>query len=356
MSTKHLKLTATALLFGLCAAACATGARAQLVLDGETISDGKTLAAAKAEGRLLHYGTYPIDAMKPIHDAFQSETGIKVEYVRLPSQGMFQRVTSEYAAKKLEADIVDLTELPLIQQLIDRGLLNSPHKVPSFDKIPAPIREAEGRWYALVRPVGVAAVNRSRVADSDIPKSWKDLLNPKWKGLIGTANIDAGGSVLTLYSFLREKVDPQYWQKLAALSPRIYPAVAPLSTDLTRAELALAIGAIAEPVWLQMKAGAPVKVIFPSEGISSFPAAGGVSTTAKNPNAAALFLDWITSRHGGNVVARGGAYPANSAADRPHLEGLDYPPQDQVYNLKADEWIATRDARMKEWRETFGVK
>ncbi|MGZ5834761.1 MAG: ABC transporter substrate-binding protein [Xanthobacteraceae bacterium] len=334
----------------------ATQVQAQLVADGETIADANLLAAAKGEGRLLHYGTYPADAMKPVHEAFQSETGIEVEYIRLPSQGMYARVTSEFAAKKLEADIVDLTELPLIQQLIERGVLNAPYKVPSFDQIPAAIREAEGRWYALVRPVGVVAVNRSRMADNDIPKSWKDLLDPKWKGHIGTANIDAGGSVLTLYSFLRDKVDPDYWKKLAALSPRIYPAVAPLSTDLTRGEIALAIGAIAEPVWLQMKAGAPVKVIFPKEGISSFPAAGGVSTTAKNPNAAKLFLDWITSRHGGNVVARGGAYPTNPASNRPSLEGLDYPAPDQVYNLKADEWIATRDERMKEWRATFGVK
>ena len=334
----------------------ATVARAQLVADGETIADAKLLAAAKAEGKLLHYGTYPVDAMKPVHAAFEQETGIKVEYVRLPSQGMFSRVTSEFAAKKLEADIVDLTELPLIQQLIERGVLNAPHKVPSFIMIPTAIRENDGRWYALVRPVGVAAANLSRVAGTDLPKSWKDLLDPKWKGLIGTANIDAGGSVLTLYSFLREKVDPDFWKKFAANQPRIYPAVAPLSTDLTRGEIALAIGAIAEPVWLQMKAGAPVRVIFPSEGISSFPAAGGVSTTAKNPNAAALFLNWITSKHGGNIVARGGAYPTNPASNKPHLEGLDYPTQDQVYNLKADEWIATRDERMREWRATFGVK
>jgi iron(III) transport system substrate-binding protein len=340
----------------LCWIGLGTAAEAQLVVDGETISDAKTFTAAKAEGRLLHYGTYPIDAMKPIHQAFEAETGLKVEYVRLPSQSMYQRVTSEYAAKRLEADIVDLTELPLIQQLVERGVLNAPHKVPGFDKIPAAIREQDGRWYALVRPVGVVAVNRSRVADNEIPKSWKDILDPKWKGLIGTANIDAGGSVVTLYSFLREKIDPDFWPKLAALTPRIYPSIAPLATDLARGEIAIAIGAIAEPIWLQMKAGAPVKVIFPSEGISSFPAAGGVSTTAKNPNAAALFLDWITSRHGGNIVARGGAYPANVTSDKPHLEGLDYPPQDQVFNLKLEQWVVQRDDLMKQWRETFGVK
>ena len=345
-----------ALLPALCAVALGTAAHAQLAFDGETIADAGLLAAAKAEGKLLHYGTYPADAMKLVHAAFEKDTGIKVEYVRLPSQGMFARITSEFAARKLEADIVDLTELPLISEIVARGVLASPHKVPSFDAIPAAIKDPEGRWYALVRPVGIVAVNRARVPDNEIPKSWKDLLNPKWKGMIGTPSIDGGGSVLTMYTFLREKVDKDFWEKFAAQTPRIYPAVAPLSTDLTRGEVALAIGAIAEPVWLQMKAGAPVKVIFPSEGISSFPAAGGVSTTAKNPNAAKLFLNWMTSKHGGNVVARGGAYPTNPGSNKPTLEGLDYPAQDQVFNLKADEWIATRDERMKEWRATFGVK
>jgi iron(III) transport system substrate-binding protein len=352
----RVKVLATVLLGAAVSLGILQAAHAQLVIGGETISDAKTFDAAKKEGKLLHYGTYPVDAIKPVHEQFKADTGIAVEYIRLPSQGMFQRVNSEHAAKKLEADIVDLTELPLIQTWIDRGILNVPRKVPSFDKIPASIKEPEGRWYALVRPVGVIGVNLARVAAADVPKSWKDLLHPRWKGLLGTPSIDAGGSVLTMYSFLREKVDPDFWKKFAAQSPKIYPSIAPLSTDLARAEIAVGIGAFAEPVWLQMKAGAPVRVIFPAEGISSFPAAGGISTTAKNPNAAALFLDWMTSRHGGNVIARGGAYPSNSTSDTPHLEGLVYPPQDQVWNLNSQEWIATRDARLKEWRDTFGVK
>ncbi|HEY4775084.1 MAG TPA: extracellular solute-binding protein [Xanthobacteraceae bacterium] len=336
--------------------AIAVPAEAQLAVDGETVADAKTFEAAKKEGRLLAYGTYPGDMMKPILAAFESDTGIKAEYVRLPSQGMYQRVTAEFAAKKLEADYIDLTDLPLIQQLINRGILNVPHRVPAFEQIPAAIKDPQGRWYAVIRPVAVIAVNRSRVADADIPKSWKDLINPKWKGIVGTVSIDAGGSVLSLYSFLREKVDPDFWPKFAALTPRIYPTIAPLTTDIARGEIALGIGAIAEPIWLQMKAGAPVKVVFPSEGIAVFPAAGGISTTAKNPNAAALFLNWLTSKRGGNVIARGGAYPANPGSNRPHLEGLEYPSVDRVWNLQLAEWMAERESRMKLWRETFGVK
>ena len=106
----------------------------------------------------------------------------------------------------------------------------------------------------------------------------------------------------------------------------------------------------------QIRAGAPLKVIFPVEGIPSFSAAGGITSVAKNPNAAALLLDWMTSKRGGDVIATVGAYGANAGAARPQAEGLDYPPAEKVWNLDADQWMKTREPWMKEWRETFGVK
>jgi len=330
-------------------------ARAELVIDGETITDAATFDAAKKEGRLLLYGTYPGDAMSPIIAAFQSDTGLKVDFVRLPTQNMFQRVVSEFAAKKLEADYIDLADLTLVQQLIDRGILNVPHKVPAFDRIPAEIKNPEGRWYGIIRPVSVIGVNKSRVADADLPKSWNDLLGSQWKGgLIGAPSVDAGGSAFTMYAFLRTKIDPGFWKKFAAQAPHIYPAISPVATDLARGEVAIGIGALGEQTALQIKAGAPLTVIFPTEGIMSFALGGGISTTAKNPNAAALFLDWMTSRRGGNVIAAGGAYPANATANRPNVGGLEFPPADQVWNMRIEDWIETRDAAMTEWRQIFG--
>src|SRR4051794_40953780 len=117
------RLIAIAMTVAILCIPFAHPARAQLVIGGEDISHAQTVDAARKEGRLLAYGTYPADAMKPILAAFQQDTGIAVEYVRLPTQSMYQRITSEFAAKKLEADYVDLTDLPLIGQLMERGIL-----------------------------------------------------------------------------------------------------------------------------------------------------------------------------------------------------------------------------------------
>lgn len=330
-------------------------AQAQLVLDGETIADAKTVDAAKQEGRFLYYGVYPIEQMRPILNAFKADTGITVDYVRLPGPAMFQRVTTEFAAKRLEADLVDVTDLSWVQQFIDLGIYTVPHKVPSFASIAPATRDDQGRWYSILRPTSVIGVNLSRVAAADVPKTWKDILDPKWSGAVGFADINGGGPFI-MFSWLQEKIDPDYWKKLAALKPRLYPTLLPVATDLARGEVAVAIGAFAEQTMAQMKAGAPLQVIFPPEGFTVFPAAGGITSSAKNPNAAALFLDWVTSKRGGDVVAQGGAYPANPKSNDPELLGYKFPPQSQVYNMPIDQLIKTREAKVKEWRETFGAK
>jgi iron(III) transport system substrate-binding protein len=332
------------------------GAAAQLVVEGETIADAALLDAAKKEGKLLLYSVYTNEPMQVIVGAFQRDTGIKVEVVRLPGAQMFQRVTSEFAANRLDADYMDVTDLGWIAQLIDRRILNVAHKVPAFAQIPETTRDPEGRWYSFVRVAEVVGINTSRVKEADAPKSWKDLLDPKWKGLVGTPDIHAGGSMWTMYSFLRERVDPDFWKKFAAQSPKFYPSIAPAAVDLARGEVPIVAGPLAEPALTQAKAGAPLKVIFPTEGVASFPAAGGITATAKNPNAAKLWLNWTMSRHGGNIIARQGGYPANAQSERPRFEGVEFPSQDKVWNLKIDAWTAGRDAGVKEWREIFGVK
>lgn len=323
-----------------------------LVIDGEKISDEQTWEKAKQEGVLIHYGTYGQDLMKVIHGEFTKDTGIKVEYVRLSGSNNYQRILSESSAGKLGADLVDLTDLVLINDLVSRGIM-APHKVPTFDSIPAELKDPDGDWYGVVRPISILAINTARIAEADAPTSWKDLLDPKYDGQVGTNNID-GGSALSMFSFLREKVDPDFWTKFAARKPRVYDGVAPLSTDLVRGDLGLATGPISEVILSQMGKGAPVKVIFPTEGIPSFQIPAGVTKAAQHPNAAALYLDWATSKRGGNVIASVGAYPINAQSNRPSKSGVEYPDYSQVWNLSADAWEKNADAYRKEWLKVFG--
>lgn len=342
-------LSALALALGLSGAAQAQEA---LVIDGETITSAETLAAGREEGRLVQYGAYPPDAMKVIHDAFTADTGIQVEFIRMSTAPLFQRIVSEAEAGRLAADIVDLTDIVMVSDLMDRGILNVPYRVPNFDAIPDELKDPEGRWYSYINPIWTVAVNTARIAEEDLPESWEDLLDPKYDGQLAVVNVD-GGSAFSMYSLLRERIADDYWERLAERNPRVYESVSPLTADLARGDVGIAITA-PEPVMLQIAAGAPLRTFYFPEGTPAFPDAGGITSTASNPNAAKVFLDWITSERGGDAVASALAFGSNPASADPRVEGGEYPARDDLWVLDPDTWRETHQTGREEWRTLFG--
>ena len=338
----------------LAAAALIPDAHAQLVKDGEEIADAKLFAAAKAEGKVNIFGTYPSESLQSVLDEFKKDTGLALDYVRLPTSRMYDRVIAEFAANRLDADYVDLTDLALIKGWMERGILME-HKVPSHDKIARQLRDDNGRWYYIVRPIQVIAVNTETLKEADHPKRWRDLLDPKYKGLIGMPHLDAGGSALALYAFWRNKIGPDAWQKLAANEPRIQATAIPVQNDLQRGRTSVAtVGASG---MLQLIADkAPIKIIIPEEGLVAFGAMGNVAKTAKNPNAAKVWVNYVTSKYGSTLMSKTGSYGTHMDAPTPRSGPYVFPPQDQVYTLDIDEWSKIVENYPKEWRDVFDKK
>ena len=340
------------LALGLAVSALAYGeARAQaLVVNGEEIADAALFAAAKKEGRVDVYGAYPTESIQPVLDGFKKDTGIALEYVRIPSSRMYDRVLAEFASNKLEADYADLTDLTLIKEWVSRGVLAA-HKVPWHDKIADNLKHPDGRWYYIVRPIYVIGVNTAEVSEKDYPKTWKETLEPKWKGKVGMQSIDAGGSAVTLHSFLRIKVADNAWNLLAQNEPRFQATIAPVISDLVRGRTPLAY-VDANSIVAQTKDGAPLKAIFPAEGIASFGAFGNVTSTAKHPNAGKVWINYVTSKHGSSLMSLSGAYGTHPDAAPPSAPGITFPPQDKVWTIQADLWDKISQPWQQEWKDT----
>jgi iron(III) transport system substrate-binding protein len=331
-------------------------ARAQgLVTGGETIADAELLQAAKREGTVTMYGSLPTRNWSQAGEAFQKETGVRVSYINLISPRIFARANAEFAAGKLEADWVDTTEVLMAKDWVERGLLRQPHKVPAFDRLAPELRDAEGAWYSIFRTPYVFGINTEVVKESEAPKSWKDLLHPRWRGQLGLPSIDSGGALFNAYAFLREKFGEEYLRGLAAQRPRIYPSSTPLLTDLVRGEVAVTFTAPAS-IRSQIDQGAPLRGIFPEEGVSAYATTGGITTTAPHPNAARLYVNWMTSRHGSNVLAASGIYGSHPEADAPTAPGLTLPPSSGVWTMPLDRWAAQRDTYLTSWRTIFGTR
>jgi iron(III) transport system substrate-binding protein len=332
--------------------AAAAAAPTDLVAGGVTIADGATYDAAKKEGRLVLYSTYDSTVMKPIVDAFQADTGLSVDVIRLTSQPMFDRVVAEYAAHKLGADYVDTTDITLTAQLADKGILRG-FKVPNFGAIESVLRAGDGTWYSIIRSIMVIGVNTALVKPSDVPATWSDLLDPKFKGKIGFASIDAGGTSYGMYFFMRQRFGLDYWKKLAAQGARIVPSAAPVVTDLARGETVVGLDPISSLV-AGAATGAPIKIVAPAEGVPSFGISGGITATAPHPHAAEVWMDWITSKRGCAAIGDTAAYGILRGEPTPRVAGVTLPPENGIYNIRISDYNQVRDTYTKEWHQIFG--
>jgi iron(III) transport system substrate-binding protein len=327
-----------------------------LTIGGETIADAELLAKAKQEGSITIYGSLPTRNWSLAGEAFQRETGIRIDYINLISPRIYARANAEFAAGRLAADWVDTTEVLMAKDWMERGLLRQPYKVPNFDSLDPVLRDPDGHWYSIFRTPYLLAVNTGVVDAREYPVSWNDLLDAKWRGgRIGLPSIDGGGAFFNAYAFLREKLGIDYLRRLAAQRPRIYPSSTPLLTDLVRGEVGVTIMAPAS-IRSQMDQGAPLKGILPREGVSAYATTGGITTSAPHPNAIRLYLNWLASLHGSNTVASSGIYGINARANTPAVRDLDIPPVADVWTMPLDRWAAQREAYIADWRGIFGTR
>jgi iron(III) transport system substrate-binding protein len=329
--------------------------RAQpLVLDGEEIADAKLVAAAKAEGKISIYSTNQTELMAEVLDSWKKNVGIEIEYLRVPTVKLYDRVLAEFTAGKLDVDYANLTDLTLIKEWLSRGILAA-HKVPWDVRIAPELKHPEGRWYYSFRSMQTIAVNTELVKEAEFPKSFKDLYEPKWKGKLGTQTVEAGGSALTLFAFLRMRVGPDSWERLAAVEPRTYATSAPMYNDIVRGRIAAALGT-ASAFSEAIENGAPLKIMFPAEGMATFGSMGNVTSTAKHPNAGRLWVNFLTSKHAANFIAKQGVYATHPDAPRAVAAGYTFPPQHELWNISPDQWDSIQKTWPDEWRKIFGKK
>lgn len=321
-----------------------------LVLDGEQIADQTLYDAAKKEGKLLLYATFEAHGMAQVVAKFQSDTGLQVEVVRLPSAEMFDRATAEFAAHKLAADYVDTTDITLTQKLVDRGILTA-YKSPFFGDIDSSLRSPDGKWYTLWRSAMAIGVNSALVPPADMPARWDDLLDPKWKGKATLENIDAGGSSFSFWYFMRQRYGIGAWRKLAALNARFGYSAQPVATNLARGEAAIAVTPV-ESFLTAIASGSPVKIVVPPGG-PSFGISGGITSIAPHPHAAQLWINWMTSKEGGALLASIGAYPIRRGSPTPTVPGVKMPPD--IYNIRPADYEKSYVPFVKEWHKMFGV-
>jgi ABC-type Fe3+ transport system substrate-binding protein len=260
--------------------------------------------AAKKEGKVVVYGAQVPQAMKPLHAAFEKKYGISVEYWRGSSTQVSERALTEWRAGKPGFDVVEGNRgVQLIMR--DDGLFQK-YIPPSSEKFPAKFKEKDGMitpWRVL--PISIL-YNTDMVKPGELPKTFDDLLQPKWSGKITmpdpTRHTTTAQFLWNLNKFKGDK-----WldlvRGLAKQRPLLVESLAPVTTTIIKGEAPVGITYIK---YVKQYKG-PVSYVLMDKYLTD-PNYMSLSAKAAHANAAKLYLDFICSAEGQKLVAEEGEF------------------------------------------------
>ena len=259
-------------------------------------ADAALIEAARKEGKVVWYTTLIVNqAIRPLKEAFEKTyPGIELQYARADEAPTAAKILAEAQAGRVQADIFDgiSNMIPL-----KRAGLVVPHGSPSAGKIPADLKDREGYWISILIYVFSPGINTTLVSKEQAPKTYQDLLDPRWRGKMAwNPGSIAGEYPMGLMMFNHhtvisaQKGAPSDWIKL-------------------------------EPVPVALDAVAILK-------------------DAPHPNAAKLLVDFLTSEDGQRVLQKADylpsmpSVPAMKAGLRPEDGGFNatFLRPDEIYD------------------------
>ena len=252
--------------------------------------------AAKKEGKVVYYTSIDLPLAEKIAKAFEAKyPGIAVRVERTGAERVFQRIGQEYLSRIYAVDVVNSSDAAHFIVWKRDGLLAPyvPEDVARF--YPAEHQDADGVFASFRVGFSVIGYNTNLVKAEDAPKSFADLLDPKWSGKIVKAHPGYSGNVMSATYQITRDIGWEYLEKLA--KQKIMQVQS--STDPPK-KLALGERAVMvdgnEYNALQLKEdGKPVEIVYPSEGTPMAVGPNAVFKNAPNPNAARLLQSFMFS-------------------------------------------------------------
>ena len=252
----------------------------------------RLIAGAKREGTVSIYTSLTVDDMKVLGGAFEKKYGIKLQLWRSSSEDIVQRAVTEARGGRFEVDAIE-TSAAEMEQLHREQLLQEVKSPALADLNPAallPHREWVGDRLNLI----TAAYNTNLIKPAEVPKSYEDLLDPKWKGRLGIDGEDSvwfGAVIAALGEERGERIFRELVRRNGISTRRGHTL---LTNLVISGEVPFALTTYQYRIEQLKKSGAPIEWAVIPPAITRF-LGTGVMRRAPHPNAAILFLDFMLS-------------------------------------------------------------
>lgn len=282
------------------------------------------LQKAEKEGSLVIYANTENAAVTPILADFQKAfPKIRVDYIEIKAADLYSRVSSEAAASALKADMVWSSAMDLQYQMVQEGLA-ADYKSPESANIPAWASYDEKLYGITFEPV-VFVYNSKMVSDEEMPKTRLGLAKflednaERLKGKVTTYDPQRSG--LGFFAVSHDaKINDDLWalvKAFGATNTKFYVSTGTMLEKISAGEHAIAYNIIGPYAYLRAARDPNVKIVVPEDFTLILSRSAYITKTASHPNAARVFLDYLLSKRGQNVIAN----EAHLFSIRPDVDG-----------------------------------
>ena len=296
------------------AQAAARGSMAELAQYTGADRMQRLIDGAKKEGNLNIYTSAQSDDMGALVAGFEKKYGVKVSVWRAGSEKVLQRAVTEARGNRFTVDVVE-TNGPELESMSREKLfqaIKSPHLA---DLIPAAIRP-HGEWVGTRLNVFVQAYNTNLVKKEELPKTWDDLLHPRWKGRLGIEAEDQDW-LSGVVGDLGEARGVKLFKDIVAGNGMSVRKGHTLLTQLVvSGEIPFALTVYNYKAQQFKEKGAPIDWFSIGTPIAR-PNGIGVARNAPNPHAAILFFDYELSEEGQKILVGRDFVPTSKKIENP---------------------------------------
>jgi iron(III) transport system substrate-binding protein len=283
-SRRDVLKASSAIAFGLSSTGVVSAAPAATAVSPELIE------AAKKEGKVVYYTSVDLPLAEKIAKAFEAKyPGIAVRVERTGAERVFQRIGQEYQSRIYAVDVVNSSDAAHFIVWKRDGIL-APFVAEDVAKFyPPDHQDPDGLFASFRIGLSIIAYNTNLVKAEEAPKSFADLLDPKWAGKMVKAHPGYSGTIMTATFQIQRDLGWDYLEKLSKQRIMQLQSASDPPKKLALGERAIQADGNEYNIFQIKEGGGPVEPVYASEGTPLVVGPNAIFKNAPNPNAARLF-------------------------------------------------------------------
>jgi iron(III) transport system substrate-binding protein len=305
---------------------------------------------AKKEAAFSFYGTMSTDHSTRLLTAFRARYPfLKINHYRSGSTALLSKILTETRGGRYDFDVVD-QEPGSIYEMARLGLIEK-YLSPNRRFVREEMMDKEGFWTGGYHVVVVTAFNTKLVKREEVPKSYDDLLNPRWTGKMVLDTQDADW-FHTLLEYFGEEKGLAFMKRLAQLKPEIRTGHTLESQLMAAGEFSVSPILYGYRVAQMNAEGAPIDFAMIDPVISK-PRMSALAKRAQHPYAAILFLDWLIGPEAQTIIAEEFGRGPTRKGVKSKYSRLDQP---KYLVVPAESLAPMYKKRLEQYQQIFGFR